>query len=308
MLYISCQPCAGHSASLDTDVLICWTEHWVSLLSGRFNVRWDAKRSVEFGMWPLSHHSVSTYTGHPPHARLHPRHGPAGSSATEKRTKVSPFSAPFTCRPQELSRGSANLPPKPSNTELIFQRPYLQDLSVAWNQGCLSKWALACGPEVWAQTRCGYCSLPGYSPENGRGGVWRDPGLGADSNGTPDIGMAVCPFRLLKWERRFMGGGGAAADISGGVIVAVLRGSSLMNRSIVSGTLWVIFTFPPHSFAALPLASCVFMGDTTESLFTRLHCAIKPDYQGKNKCAKYRDRKIDRNCAFPILSYLQHFT
>lgn len=61
-----------------------------------------------------------------------------------------------------------------------------------------------------------------------------------------------------------------------GVIVALLRGSSQKNRSIVSGTLWVIFTFPPHSFPALPLVSCVSMWDTKESLFTRLYCAIKP--------------------------------
>lgn len=62
-----------------------------------------------------------------------------------------------------------------------------------------------------------------------------------------------------------------------GVIVALLRGSSQKNSSIVSGTLWVIFTFPPHSFPALPLVPCVFMWDTKESLFTRLYCAIKPD-------------------------------
>lgn len=67
-------------------------------------MRSDAKRSVEFGMWPLSHHSVSTYPEHPSCARLYPRHGPPGGSATEKRTKVPPFSAPFICHSEKLPK------------------------------------------------------------------------------------------------------------------------------------------------------------------------------------------------------------
>lgn len=77
----------------------------------------------------------------------------------------------------------------------------------------------------------GSWSLPGYSPQMERGDLERAKSRCRQQRNSRD--RHRCPFWLLKWERQFIGGGRSGE----GVIVALLRGSSQKNRSIVSGTL-----------------------------------------------------------------------
>lgn len=147
----------------------------LSLLSGRFNERSDAKRSVVWHV-AIKHQSVSTYIEHPPCARLYLRHVPAGDSTTEKRTKIPSFSAPFISHPQELT----NPPPKPRFQCSLKQGLYLQVSSSLWPRGLSTN-----TPWLLVLTRL-------FTWEQESRGLER-PSLGADSHRTQEIGIAV-PF------------------------------------------------------------------------------------------------------------------
>lgn len=116
----------------------------------------------------------------------------------------------------------------------------------------------------------GSWSLPGYSPQMERGDLERARSRCRQQRNSRD--RHRCPFWLLKWERQFIGG-----EIRGGGNCGSTQRK--LPKELLHcfwNSLWVIFTFPPHSFPALPLVSCVFMWDTKESLFTRVYCATKP--------------------------------